>query len=180
MTPEDPCRDPASEARDDWEQLCQPLTDEERRENARKIEALSVPDRFALMFSHASEPRPTPETSAEVQRIRSDMRILKEDEMDELADVCERLERQRDEAREHAANAEASLIMAINSANARQTETEHAMRQRDELMDALERLTHHRPIMGSTGDYREAQMHVLESVERIATAAIAAVKGGPQ
>ena len=136
--PEDPCRDPASEARDDWEQLCHPLTDEERRENARKIEALSVPDRFALMFSHASEPRATPETSAEVQRIRSDMRILKEDEMDELADVCERLERQRDEAREHAANAEASLKMAINSANARQAETEHAMRQRDELLAACE------------------------------------------
>jgi hypothetical protein len=63
-TPEDPTRDPASEARDDWEQLCQPLTDEERRENARKIEALSVPDRFALMFSNASEPRATPETDA--------------------------------------------------------------------------------------------------------------------
>jgi hypothetical protein len=59
-TPEDPTRDPASEARDDWEQLCQPLTDEERRENARKIESLSVPDRFALMFSNASVKGGTP------------------------------------------------------------------------------------------------------------------------
>jgi hypothetical protein len=57
---EDPTRDPASEARDDWEQLCRPLTDEERRENARKIEALSVPDRFALMFGHASVKGGTP------------------------------------------------------------------------------------------------------------------------
>jgi hypothetical protein len=173
MTPEDPCRDPASEARDDWEQLCQPLTDEERRENARKIEALSVPDRFSLMFGNASEPRATPETDAASFSAAYQGELVR-------ASFARRLERQRDEAREHAANAEASLIMAINSANARQTETEHAMRQRDELMDALERLTHHRPIMGSTGDYREAQMHVLESVERIATAAIAAVKGGPQ
>lgn len=27
---EDPCRDPASEARDDWEELCKPPTDEEK------------------------------------------------------------------------------------------------------------------------------------------------------
>jgi hypothetical protein len=60
LKPEDPCRDPASEARDDWEQLCQPLTDEERRENARKIAELSVPDRFALMFSHAAVKGGTP------------------------------------------------------------------------------------------------------------------------
>ena len=172
-TPEDPTRDPASEARDDWEQLCQPLTDEERRENARKIEALSVPDRFALMFSHASEPRATPETSAEVQRIRSDMRILKEDEMDELADVCERLERQRDEAREHAANAEASLKMAINSANARQTETEHAMRQRDELLEMLESFLG-RARMGEVNKGMFVRIEELEGL----SAAIAAVKGG--
>jgi hypothetical protein len=51
-------------------------------------------------------------------------------------------------------------------------------RQRDELLEALESLTRHRPIMGSTGDYREGQVHILESVTRIAKAAIAAVKGG--
>lgn len=44
---EDPCRDPASEARDDWDELCAPPTDEERRENA----TLSVPERFRLMFA---------------------------------------------------------------------------------------------------------------------------------
>jgi hypothetical protein len=130
--PEDPCRDRASEARDDWEQLCQPLTDEERRENARKIEALSVPDRFALMFGHASEPRETPETDA-METVWNDTGL-----MVVSATFARRLERQRDEAREHAANAEASLKMAINSANARQTETEHAMRQRDELLAACE------------------------------------------
>lgn len=52
---EDPTRDPASEARDDWAELCPPLTDEERRENARRIHALSVPDRFTLMFEPRKE-----------------------------------------------------------------------------------------------------------------------------
>jgi hypothetical protein len=94
---EDPTRDPASEARDDWEQLCQPLTDEERRENARKIEALSVPDRFALMFSHASEPRATPETDAAHLVIRGSNSIHVCDELREMASFARRLERQRDE-----------------------------------------------------------------------------------
>ena len=84
---EDPTRDPASEARDDWEQLCQPLTDEERRDNARKIEALSVPYRFSLMFSNASEPRATPET---------DDAAWGETDVVEAA-FARRLERQRDE-----------------------------------------------------------------------------------
>lgn len=52
---EDPCRDPASEARDDWEELCKPPTDEERRENARAIQALSVPERFRLMFNQQTK-----------------------------------------------------------------------------------------------------------------------------
>jgi hypothetical protein len=140
---EDPTRDPASEARDDWEQLCQPLTDEERRENARKIAELSVPDRFALMFRHASEPRATPECNRE--QFHRDNGHAREHVIVVPAVFAQRLERQRDEAREHAANAEASIKMAINSANARQAETEHAMRQRDELMEALEALLQHRP-----------------------------------
>jgi len=86
----DPTRDPASEARDDWEQLCQPLTDEERRENARKIEALSVPDRFALMFGNASEPRATPETDAASFSTVYQGELVK-------ASFARRLERQRDE-----------------------------------------------------------------------------------
>lgn len=76
--PEDPCRDPASEARDDWADAladgigCRPLaplrdpdnlegpgpTDEERRANARAISRLSVPERFALMFR---DPQPDPQ-----------------------------------------------------------------------------------------------------------------------
>jgi uncharacterized membrane protein YccC len=95
---EDPTRDPASEARDDWEQLCQPLTDEERRENARKIEALSVPDRFALMFRHASEPRETPETDALVPS-QGRIRTMRE-YIDELEAHARCLERQRDELME--------------------------------------------------------------------------------
>jgi hypothetical protein len=96
-TPEDPTRDPASEARDDWEQLCQPLTDEERRENTRKIESLSVPDRFALMFSNASEPRATPETDRLIAfgwdaEDRNDFIVP--------AYFARRLERQRDELME--------------------------------------------------------------------------------
>ena len=50
---EDPCRCYASEVRDDWEELCKPPSEEERRENARAIQALSVPDRFAVMFGRA-------------------------------------------------------------------------------------------------------------------------------
>lgn len=165
--PEDPCRDPASEARDDWEQLCQPLTDEERRENARKIEALSVPDRFALMFSNASEPRETPETDSHALRAQD---IEGGGNFEAVhANISRRLERQRDEAREHAANVEASLKMAINSANARQTETEHAMRQRDELLEALEFYRKHM-LLG----------YDITDSGQVAEAAIAAVKGGPQ
>jgi hypothetical protein len=51
---EDPCRDPASEARDDWadaDNLEGPgPTDEERRNNARAISKLTVQERLELMF----------------------------------------------------------------------------------------------------------------------------------
>lgn len=58
--PEDPCRCRASEDRDDWEELCEPPSQDERRENARRIQALSVPDRFALMFGRVGvTPSPT-------------------------------------------------------------------------------------------------------------------------
>lgn len=36
------------------------------------------------------------------------------------------------------------------------------------LRDKLERISRHAPIMGSTGDYRQGQLDVLESVKRIA------------
>ena len=36
------------------------------------------------------------------------------------------------------------------------------------LRDTLERISRHVPIMGSTGDYRQGQLDVLESVKRIA------------
>jgi len=49
--PEDPCRCYASEARDDWHELCPPPSEDERRENARAIQALTVPERFRLMFN---------------------------------------------------------------------------------------------------------------------------------
>jgi predicted RNase H-like nuclease (RuvC/YqgF family) len=131
-TPEDPCRDPASEARDD----------------------------------HASEPT-TPETDA-LAPSQGRIRTMR-DYIDELEAHARRLERQRDEAREHSANAEASLKMAINSANARQTEAEHAMRQRDELMEALERIAR------NPGD---CDFETGFTSGHIARAAIAAVKGG--
>jgi hypothetical protein len=86
-----------------------------------------------------------------------------------IASHARRLERQRDEAREHSANAEASLKMAINSANARQTEAEHAMRQRDELMEALERIAR------NPGD---CDFETGFTSGHIARAAIAAAKGG--
>jgi hypothetical protein len=53
---EDPCRDPASEARDDWAErdpnnLEGPgPTDKERRANARALSKLTVQERLELMF----------------------------------------------------------------------------------------------------------------------------------
>lgn len=52
--------------------------------------------------------------------------------------VRQRLERERDEARELAANLEISLTAAIRSANVRQDETEHAMAERDKAVRACE------------------------------------------
>jgi sugar-specific transcriptional regulator TrmB len=89
------------------------------------------------------------------------------------ANISRRLERQRDEAREHAANAEASLKMAINSANARQAEAEHAMRQRDELMEMLESFLG-RARMGEVNKGMFVRIEELEGL----SAAIAAAKGG--
>jgi hypothetical protein len=132
-TPEDPTRDPASEARDDWEQLCQPLTDEERRENARKIESLSVPDRFALMFSHASEPRATPETDAAAFAV------------------------------EHRGINNGWNTEQVFASHARKLE-----RQRDELLEALERIAR------NPGD---CDFETGFTSGHIARAAIAAVKG---
>ena len=44
--------------------------------------------------------------------------------------------------------------------------------QRDRLAEALQGLRIHVPIMGSTGDYRQGQLDVLKSVERISDAAL--------
>ena len=41
------------------------------------------------------------------------------------------------------------------------------------LRTALERISRHRPILGSTGDYREGQLHALEAVKAIADEALA-------
>jgi hypothetical protein len=108
---------------------------------------------------HASEPRATPETDA-METVWNDLGV-----MIVASGFARRLERQRDEAREHAANAEASLKMAINSANARQAETEHAMRQRDELLEALVEL-------------RDWYLENTGLPAAKANGAIAAVKGG--
>jgi len=40
------------------------------------------------------------------------------------------------------------------------------------LRAALQRITAHRPIMGSTGDYRQGQLDILKSVQTIATTAL--------
>lgn len=42
------------------------------------------------------------------------------------------------------------------------------MEEIERLRDKLERISRHAPIMGSTGDYRQGQLDVLESVKRIA------------
>jgi hypothetical protein len=87
------------------------------------------------------------------------------------AEHARRLERQRDEW--HGA-----FLLATKRAGDAGELLVELKRQRDELLKALESITRHRPIMGSTGDYREGQAHILESVTRIAKAAIDAVKGG--
>jgi len=46
-----------------------------------------------------------------------------------------------------------------------------------DLLEALGSLSRHRPLMGSTGEYREGQLDLLQSIERIAKAAIAKATG---
>jgi len=120
---------------------------------------------------HASEPRATPETNAAYLVIRGSDSIHACHELQAMATFARRLERERDEAREHAANAEASLKMAINSANARQSETEHAMRERDELLGALYAIEER--FVDGCDTYEDWQF-----MGQTARSAIAAVKGG--
>jgi hypothetical protein len=51
-------------------------------------------------------------------------------------------------------------------------------KQRDALAIAMKCIERHGVIMGSTGDYRQGQLDILESVKIIATEALAAVEGG--
>jgi hypothetical protein len=44
-----------------------------------------------------------------------------------------------------------------------------------DLAQALQRIARHGPIMGSTGDYRQGQLDILENVQRIATEALNAL-----
>jgi hypothetical protein len=44
-----------------------------------------------------------------------------------------------------------------------------------DLAQALQRIARHGPIMGSTGDYRQGQLDILENVQRIATDALNAL-----
>lgn len=50
----------------------------------------------------------------------------------------------------------------------RTNDIEQQAREIARLRDKLERISRHVPIMGSTGDYRQGQLDVLESVKRIA------------
>jgi hypothetical protein len=64
---------------------------------------------------------PTPETDAAF-----DLRHTKTCTIAHFRQVMEKMERERDEAKDHVANLEVSLTAAIRSANARQEETEKA------------------------------------------------------
>lgn len=45
-------------------------------------------------------------------------------------------------------------------------------RENTRLRDALEKIERHGPIMGSTGDYRQGQLDILENVSTIASFAL--------
>jgi len=64
----------------------------------------------------------------------------------------------------------------VKLAHTLERELASAREQRDTLAGALERVCRHGPIMGSTGDYRQGQLDVLESVARILNEALAAAK----
>lgn len=49
--------------------------------------------------------------------------------------------------------------------------------ERDAAVKALEVITRRVPIMGSTSDYREGQLHALEACSEVARAAIDAARG---
>ena len=83
----------------------------------------------------------TPETDAILKQFEH---ILPLDSC-EITEIARKLERERDEAKELAANLEVSLTAAIKSANVRQDETEHAMHECSELkilVDGLSEMTH--------------------------------------
>ena len=84
----------------------------------------------------------TPETDGEWNRIA----CYEHPQFEQaIADFARKMKRERDEARELAANLEVSLTAAIRSANVRQDETEHAMHECRELrilVDGLSEMTH--------------------------------------
>ena len=55
-----------------------------------------------------------------------------------------------------------------DTAENQKNDSEQQAREIARLREALGRISRHGPIMGSTGDYRQGQLDVLESVKRIA------------
>ena len=88
----------------------------------------------------------TPETNAEIAALGFGFYTMRGFPADAVKiEFARKLERERDEARELAANLEISLTAAIRSANVRQDETEHAMHECSELrilVDGLSEMTH--------------------------------------
>jgi hypothetical protein len=121
-----------------------PPTPEERAAMARELDAVAPTpgDKFALMFGH----RPTPRTDEFMAATCCDL--------DHCTDFARQLEREL-------ADALGTISMAINSANARQAETEHARRR---LAEAREEGEEQARLLGMSGE-REAGL--LAEIDRL-------------
>lgn len=113
--------------------------------------------------------RPTPETNRECFANEGDF---------VTGNFARRLERQRDEYHRKACDIADERDRACERLAVVSLQLEDCKAQRDELLAALEAIKRRVPIMGSKGDYREGQLHTLEACSEVASAAIAAVKGG--
>jgi hypothetical protein len=148
-----------------------PPTPEERAAMARELDAVAPTpaEKFRLMFG----PRPTPRTDKAEYQIR----LGRYRGMVVRPDFARELERELAEAL-------GTISMAINSANARQAETEHARRRLAEAREQRDRLA--RELQGISEvtaqawelTFSEFEREFLPWAQNRCRAALAALKGG--
>ena len=71
----------------------------------------------------------------------------------------------------HFSNVDVEKTYAANIANAR------LIAAAPEMYEALSRISHRAPVMGSVGEYREGQQDALDTCREIAAAALAHARG---